>query len=225
MGMLVFVLGSLKWALLCFVLVLGVGKAIARVASWVANNACQVWLRRRPVSFSVAGASYKLAACRLGVVEVDLFSGWLRSRGRLPCLGVVLASLDLRVEASSPEGHHGGDAAAAVRKPEARPTGPTPASASSPAASELKILLASLLWENLATWVLSQCGVTVFGIRVVLDCPGNSAGVADCRTGRGARGGGGGVSTELFVSCVEAFAKPLERGGGGTKLAVRIEQA
>ncbi|CAM9591349.1 unnamed protein product, partial [Ectocarpus fasciculatus] len=36
MGMLVFVLGSLKWALLCFVLVLGVGKAIARVASWVA---------------------------------------------------------------------------------------------------------------------------------------------------------------------------------------------
>lgn len=41
MGMLVFVLGSLKWALLCFVLVLGVGKAIARVASWVANNACQ----------------------------------------------------------------------------------------------------------------------------------------------------------------------------------------
>ncbi|CAM9796483.1 unnamed protein product, partial [Ectocarpus sp. 8 AP-2014] len=54
-----------------------------------------------------------------------------------------------------------------------------------------------------------------------------SAGVADCRTGRGVRsraGGGGGVSTELFVSCMEAFAKPLERGGGGTKLAVRIEQ-
>ncbi|CAM9939479.1 unnamed protein product, partial [Ectocarpus fasciculatus] len=31
-------------------------------------------------------------------------------------------------------------------------------------------------------------------------------------------------STELFVACVEAFAKPLERGGAGTKLAVRIEQ-
>ncbi|CAM9939548.1 unnamed protein product, partial [Ectocarpus fasciculatus] len=159
---------------LCFVLVLGVGKAIARVASWVANNACQVWLRRRPVSFSVAGASCKLSAIRLGVVEVDLFSGWLRSRGRLPCLGVVLASLDLRVEASFPEGHGDCDAAAA-RKAEARPTAPTSASALSPTASELKTLLVSLLWENLATWVLSQCGVTVYGIRVVLDCPGDTA--------------------------------------------------
>lgn len=116
---------------------------------------------------------------------------------------------------------------AAAKKAEARPTGPTPASGSSPTASEVKVLLVALLWESLATWVLSQCGVTVFGIKVVLDHPGESAGVADCHTGRGARGGAAGeagVSTELFVSCVEAFAKPLERGGAGTKLAVRIEQ-
>lgn len=41
MGFLVLTVAGLKWLLLSVVLVLGVGKAIARVASWVVNNACQ----------------------------------------------------------------------------------------------------------------------------------------------------------------------------------------
>ena len=32
-------------------------------------------------------------------MEIDLFSGWLRSRGRLPCLAVVVDGPELRVEA------------------------------------------------------------------------------------------------------------------------------
>lgn len=46
----------------------------------------------------MAGTSYRLRACRIGVVEVDLLSGWLRSRGRLPCVGVVVGGLEFRVE-------------------------------------------------------------------------------------------------------------------------------
>ena len=67
------------------------------------------WLQRRPVSFSIAGAGYRLRACRLGVVEIDLLSGWLRSRGRLPCLGVVVGGLEVFVEGLAAGAAEGGD--------------------------------------------------------------------------------------------------------------------
>lgn len=66
------------------------------------NGASTVWLQRWPVDFAVADAGYRLRACRLGIVEIDLLSGWLRSRGRLPCLGVIVGGLELRVEALLP---------------------------------------------------------------------------------------------------------------------------
>lgn len=69
-----------------------------------------MWLQRRPVDFSIADAGYRLRAFRLGVVEIDLLSGWLRSRGRLPFLGVVVGGLELRVEALLSEGWDGGGA-------------------------------------------------------------------------------------------------------------------
>lgn len=106
--------------------------------------------------------------------------------------------------------------------------------------------LFSSVWAlglNLVTGVLKQCGVSIFGVRVVLDCysmaetpeagadPGRIEARRAARTERGSggvggggSGGGGGASTELFVSCVEAFARPPEGGGSGIKLVARIEQ-
>ncbi|CAM9609383.1 unnamed protein product, partial [Scytosiphon promiscuus] len=264
MGLLVLALASLKWLLFSFVFVLGIGKATARVAGWITNNACQVWLRRRPTEFSIAGAIYRLRACRIGVVEVDLLSGWLRSRGRLPCLGVVVGGLELRVEALLPGSGSGGGgdddkegiAMTAAKAAEAPPRDPaatvTPDSVPAVANGRSSYVspLRTSLATSLATRVLTQCGVSVFGIRVVLERPAEtdskatevdghrgadrgkrparSGGGSSSGGGRGGGGRGGGrgdtASTELFLSCVQAFATRLDRGAAGIKLVLRLEQ-
>lgn len=124
-----------------------------------------------------------------------------------------------------------------ARKAGAPPPNLAPSPISPPAVAEGEPPLFSSLWANFVTRVLKQCAVSVFGIRVVLDFPEHLTKAVDScskpsrltarKQGGGSGDGsgvGGGVSAELFVSCVEAFAKPLEGGRAGIKLVVRIEQ-
>lgn len=68
----------------------------------------QAWLRRKPVKFCAGGVGYQLRTLRVGSMEIDLFTGWLRSRGRLPCLAVVLGGLDVLLEVESPRESNAG---------------------------------------------------------------------------------------------------------------------
>lgn len=76
--------------------------------------------------------------------------------------------------------------------------------------------------------VLKQCGFTMLGIKAVIDFQLERGGVDDAiaerRVQSGGQGRGGGVTAEIFVSSVEACARPLERGKEGMKLVVRVEQ-
>lgn len=45
------------------------------------------------------GVSLRLVKFRLGGVDVDLLSGWLCSRGELPCVGVTVGGVELHLEA------------------------------------------------------------------------------------------------------------------------------
>lgn len=62
------------------------------------------WLRKRPIQFYAEGVWFRLVGCRLGCMEIQLLSDWVRSKGHLPCLSVVVRGLELRFEASL----HGG---------------------------------------------------------------------------------------------------------------------
>lgn len=112
-----------------------------------------------------------------------------------------------------------------------RPAPPAPISPQAVAA-EVEPPLSSWLWANFVTTVLQQFAVSVFGIRVVLDFPGQLAKAVDpcskpLRVAARKEDGGdadGVVSGELFVSCVEVFAKPLEHERAGIKFVVRVEQ-
>lgn len=63
-----------------------------------------VLLWRKDFDLSLGGISYRVLGCRLEFLEIDFLSGWLRSRGKLPCLGVVVGGLELRLEALLAEG-------------------------------------------------------------------------------------------------------------------------
>lgn len=91
------------------------------------------------------------------------------------------------------------------------------------------------VWADIASRVLQQCGVTLLGIKVVVDCPELQdkeavvvGGRGGARRGRGLRTRDGStVSTataEFFVSSVEACARPLDTGQEGLKLVVRVDQ-
>lgn len=87
----------------------------------------------------------------------------------------------------------------------------------------------SPLWTNLASKVLKQCGVTLLGTKVVVDCQvsgdfchGRSSGARTntSTVGEGQRS----VSAEVFISSLEACARPLDGGRDGIKLVVRVGQ-
>lgn len=85
---------------------------------------------------------------------------------------------------------------------------------------------------DVASWVLQRCGVTLSGIKVIVECPELQE-EAVSRRGRGwwwrrRRSGpqrrDGCAAMEVFVSSFEASSRPLDAGQEGLKLVVRVDQ-